>query len=186
MGLSPRVRGNQGFCRRERADKRSIPACAGEPRSHYRRNHVHPVYPRVCGGTTLTMSEISAMTRPPGSIPACAGEPGRPFPPVLLREVYPRVCGGTNGMKERSGCFRGLSPRVRGNPVKDLAPKGRDRSIPACAGEPVALVILNPSGLVYPRVCGGTVSATATRFSIAGLSPRVRGNLFTRWSRISV
>ena len=111
-GLSPRVRGNPGapvpvaFC------IRSIPACAGEPGSKMRRPRCTEVYPRVCGGTTLRLSEVSdemgLSPRVRGnrhraaidhllerSIPACAGEPqtytGREHP----CPVYPRVCGGT-------------------------------------------------------------------------------------------
>ena len=54
------------------------------------------------------------------------------------------------------------------------------RSIPACAGEPLT----SSAGLtwkpVYPRVCGGTASATPGMVSGGGLSPRVRGNLCLR------
>ena len=52
--------------------------------------------------------------------------------------------------------MRGLSPRVRGNPEPRTAHPGRTRSIPACAGEPVAR---RPPPSYGP-----------------GLSPRVRGN----------
>ena len=45
--------------------RRSIPACAGEP-----RQGAIEVYPRVCGGSTS-------------------------WPCTRRREVYPRVCGGT-------------------------------------------------------------------------------------------
>ena len=50
-------------------------------------------------------------------------------------------------------------------------------SIPACAGEPVSVSVASGSMMVYPRVCGGTVSATCGRKRRIGLSPRVRGNL---------
>ena len=30
---------------------------------------------------------------------------------------------------------------------------------------------------VYPRVCGGTSPAAGQKYDVAGLSPRVRGNL---------
>ena len=51
------------------------------------------------------------------------------------------------------------------------------RSIPACAGEPPSRVSLTCWTTVYPRVCGGTVSAVSSFSTLAGLSPRVRGNL---------
>ena len=49
-------------------------------------------------------------------------------------------------------------------------------SIPACAGEPVAVPAWpRPSG-VYPRVCGGTEWSLVNTAFRWGLSPRVRGN----------
>ena len=89
---------------------------------------------------------------------------------------YPRVCGGTGICRPSRGTFRGLSPRVRGNPGQ--APGGgiRAGTIPACAGEPPTRCACRISDRDYPRVCGGTFSSRE-RFSLApGLSPRVRGN----------
>ena len=51
-----------------------------------------------------------------------------------------------------------------------------NRSIPACAGEPIWQRIRTALGEVYPRVCGGTCSGYRRRTSYMGLSPRVRGN----------
>ena len=72
----------------------------------------------------------------------------------------------------------GLSPRVRGNHLHAiiLVPKGR--SIPASAGEPIAMESLKWSIKVYPRECGGTWDYMRYPGSVMGLSPRVRGNLF--------
>ena len=50
-GLSPRVRGNQGYTAVFHAPSRSIPACAGEPPPAIVSLPVNEVYPRVCGGT---------------------------------------------------------------------------------------------------------------------------------------
>ena len=52
----------------------------------------------------------------------------------------------------------------------------RDRSIPACAGEPGYPPKGRTKETVYPRVCGGTSKARARGRYISGLSPRVRGN----------
>ena len=58
LGLSPRVRGNRlvriELCRH----RRSIPACAGEPRPENSAPARHPVYPRVCGGTRRRSSNV--------------------------------------------------------------------------------------------------------------------------------
>ena len=76
-----------------------------------------------------------------------------------------------------SFCVSGLSPRVRGNLVSPLPQLLFVGSIPACAGEPIVLAVFQAEATVYPRVCGGTASTTMTAVPIAGLSPRVRGNL---------
>ena len=165
VGLSPRVRGNQLHASRHWGSPRSIPACAGEPYATWWRAGRHPVYPRVCGGTSswsigmLWKTGLSPRVRGNpvgaaggvsvvGSIPACAGEPKRRSLPASAARVYPRVCGGTR----TPGAVRppplGLSPRVRGN--------REDR--------------------VYPRVCGGTDGTHGISVYIIGLSPRVRGN----------
>ena len=51
---------------------------------------------------------------------------------------------------------QGLSPRVRGNPGVNQVQVGDLRSIPACAGEPQAVMLALAVVMVYPRVCGGT------------------------------
>ena len=74
---------------------------------------------------------------------------------------------------------RGLSPRVRGNQSQGQGRVAGAGSIPACAGEPAALIAGPGPFRVYPRVCGGTATAVAVRQPLAGLSPRVRGNRAT-------
>ena len=91
-------------------------------------------------------------------------------------KVYPRVCGGTSIWTFSRDNLRGLSPRVRGNPVGRLHEYYSQRSIPACAGEPVAHTCALCSSTVYPRVCGGTACTPPYSFPESGLSPRVRGN----------
>ena len=128
--------------------------------------------PRVRGNRLVLEQDVAAER----SIPACAGEPAGCQLRQLPQKVYPRVCGGT-------GCFsfdleqrNGLSPRVRGNRSGSDTHIGDVGSIPACAGEPVAVGGALGSGAVYPRVCGGTVASMAASVAVAGLSPRVRGN----------
>ena len=151
-GLSPRVRGN----RRNKIDNRhrfrSIPACAGEPLEG-------------CQGALGARS-----------IPACAGEPPRVFAVWTLTAVYPRVCGGTAAGSGRPAMLNGLSPRVRGNLLTVSISDLYERSIPACAGEPVLRSVSAIPSKVYPRVCGGTPATSAPGNDRRGLSPRVRGN----------
>ena len=77
-------------------------------------------------------------------------------------------------------CLYGLSPRVRGNQPQRPDIQASERSIPACAGEPLLVKVFNAGDLVYPRVCGGTETNPAERPSSRGLSPRVRGNPYGR------
>ena len=111
-GLSPRVRGNPARGRASTPGLRSIPACAGEPKSYVKERQQATVYPRVCGGTLgrsdrlLFWEGLSPRVRgnlagqdvgcdDPRSIPACAGEPTLGIPSANRPAVYPRVCGGT-------------------------------------------------------------------------------------------
>ena len=91
-GLSPRVRGNHRLGLNGRKPRRSIPACAGEPRPPRSSSRATRVYPRVCGGTALLHAERVFRG---GSIPACAGEPLQYEVGLNRSTVYPRVCGGT-------------------------------------------------------------------------------------------
>ena len=51
----------------------------------------------------------------------------------------------------------GLSPRVRGNQQQQRQQALSERSIPACAGEPLTWTAVTGATRVYPRVCGGTI-----------------------------
>ena len=174
---------------------RSIPACAGEPPDPVFEEIPALVYPRVCGGTPWAMYEAAKMQglspRVRGnptaavrrafqarSIPACAGEPTAELAELVDQRVYPRVCGGTVVSDTPISTARGLSPRVRGNLDHRERHDPTGRSIPACAGEPERPFRIHPVDGVYPRVCGGTPFAGPPIVASAGLSPRVRGNLF--------
>ena len=193
QGLSPRVRGNRHRRQRNDLQRRSIPACAGEPYPAYGRPQPVQVYPRVCGGTHQVNGRggahqgLSPRVRGnrynhqvpcarKGSIPACAGEPRNVKVCVPVVPVYPRVCGGTRPAFPFPFPFPGLSPRVRGNPSRPSGIISRQWSIPACAGEPDCDGGDDGDAGVYPRVCGGTVRRAWRRCCRIGLSPRVRGN----------
>ena len=192
-GLSPRVRGNPSRFTNVPLWLRSIPACAGEPLRHGRPDLLDAVYPRVCGGTEMALLKLGRdcglSPRVRGnllgaglggafyrSIPACAGEPGMVAATWNSITVYPRVCGGTVGVSRWMSRETGLSPRVRGNRRGPTRRQGGQRSIPACAGEPVNTPGETPSIWVYPRVCGGTKPPNRPVARATGLSPRVRGN----------
>ena len=177
VGLSPRVRGNPINPQPAGSFDRSIPACAGEPRSIRSVTLLSTVYPRVCGGTDvwgcgiMRLLGLSPRVRgnPPDSphdierfrsIPACAGEPPSIRTACFRLRVYPRVCGGTLPGLNANRLEEGLSPRVRGNPFDTSLDLGYYRSIPACAGEPDLSDCRIQPLPVYPRVCGGTLTST--------------------------
>ena len=187
------MRGNLIGTANVRYALRSIPAYAGEPKPAVILSGLSQVYPRVCGGTTawvdntlnfrglsprmrgnqLAGSAPAAWRR---SIPAYAGEPWGQKGIPRIGGVYPRVCGGTKRGPD-AGCGDvGLSPRMRGNLVNFLAGVGRQRSIPAYAGEPTEIETRLAGLKVYPRVCGGTPAGVSQMATAGGLSPRMRGN----------
>ena len=192
-GLSPRVRGNHERRVHLAALDRSIPAGAGEPLPRGGARGAEQVYPRGCGGTTLALSSSLGL---PGlsprvrgnqapalrrvvvarSIPAGAGEPPGSGGRKSRCGVYPRGCGGTAWVATSVFTSWGLSPRVRGNPLKCVHSCVMRGSIPAGAGEPLPLTSVRTDTTVYPRGCGGTTSARWTTCTLRGLSPRVRGN----------
>ena len=73
----------------------------------------------------------------------------------------------------------GLSPRLRGNPNKEVAENLNRGSIPAPAGEPPSPTTPSTRSSVYPRACGGTSTAARASAWAWGLSPRLRGNRST-------
>ena len=173
-GLSPRVRGNPAPRTGLDGTRRSIPACAGEPKRGGSRIRSGRVYPRVCGGTIhLTVRAVVGGGLSPrvrgnlgslpkrlkdiGSIPACAGEPAGGADHGQGQKVYPRVCGGTTSESTTQLRQLGLSPRVRGNPYRLHSSGQTTWSIPACAGEPRYAMTGIAMTKVYPRVCGGTL-----------------------------
>ena len=192
-GLSPRVRGNRHSSKARRSTTGTIPACAGEPPLAMYAPDRYRDYPRVCGGTVPPADDrqhdmgLSPRVRgnhgecrrhPPvlRTIPACAGEPPASSTGKVAKWDYPRVCGGTCALMLGSDILTGLSPRVRGNPVRQALASAPDRTIPACAGEPLTAPLREGVCQDYPRVCGGTMGAADVTSPATGLSPRVRGN----------
>ena len=96
--------------------------------------------------------------------------------PYYTELVYPRVCGGAVSSQTSDRSTSGLSPRVRGSRRRHRRGLAGIRSIPACAGEPIATGRSIPAGRVYPRVCGGAQRSGVWYYSVGGLSPRVRGS----------
>ena len=87
------------------------------------------------------------------------------------------MCGGAAADRGAGYVGPGLSPRVRGSLPYHPSRPCLCRSIPACAGEPLFLLLATLLNTVYPRVCGGAFGAPFCIQLSGGLSPRVRGSL---------
>ena len=137
-GLSPRLRGNLHHADKVTPEVRSIPAPAGEPTPAGVARFTGKVYPRACGGTCRMSTKRWRMQdwglsprlrgnraevrqrQPPGRkvYPRACGGTDRATFPWALRKVYPRACGGTSRSNFSLNSASGLSPRLRGNPLR--------------------------------------------------------------------
>ena len=191
-GLSPRGRGKRLLSRRPFQPRRSIPAWAGETTRTARHRRRRMVYPRVGGGNpkrfVLQVKSVGLSPRGRGkllhfallllglrSIPAWAGETIRGLSKCRCTRVYPRVGGGNAGDAKKWRLPRGLSPRGRGKPAQGTRAVRQLRSIPAWAGETVAVEAFYFEIKVYPRVGGGNNPPAVRARRRRGLSPRGRG-----------
>ena len=89
--------------------------------------------------------------------------------------VHPRVCGEPAGSGPVNRPWMGPSPRVRGTRPCRPSARARRRSIPACAGNPIAPASPCSADGVHPRVCGEPDRCGFLAQIGPGPSPRVRG-----------
>ncbi len=89
--------------------------------------------------------------------------------------IYPRMCGAWGRATRPSMPNFDLSPRVRGVVSLAVLRKSLNRSIPACAGRGVRVMLRPPSIAIYPRVCGAWGGSVTPSVIASDLSPRVRG-----------
>ncbi len=171
----------------------SIPACAGEPdRERQRLDHAR-VHPRLRGGAEARhgVSRAHQGPSPPArgsrelialvvelvrSIPACAGEPRCHRRAHADPRVHPRLRGGAGGTTAARRPATGPSPPARGSRDDAAEDRGRQRSIPACAGEPPARRFFLARVEVHPRLRGGAYSIMDARTEAKGPSPPARGS----------
>ena len=191
-GSSPRVRGKRHAGHALPLGFRIIPACAGQTDNDYDYRHCFSDHPRVCGANR---DLLDAWVRHSGSsprvrgklehgiklipskriIPACAGQTdtGQPRSPSIAD--HPRVCGANGPPPPGPHEDLGSSPRVRGKlPVGPLG-LGRDRIIPACAGQTCPRWRWSRIRADHPRVCGANRCSRCRPCTGRGSSPRVRG-----------
>ncbi len=192
-GRSPRLRGNLAEWVVNAFGTRSIPALTGKPSAASASSRSVTVYPRAYGETQepgpnqLRMTGLSPRLRgnrrarspgspERGSIPALTGKPGDRSRQRDRPRVYPRAYGETLVRYLLPRGYRGLSPRLRGNPARRATILPIEGSIPALTGKPAPLIDVARSSTVYPRAYGETSLSHCATAPRTGLSPRLRGN----------
>ena len=108
-------------------------------------------------------------------IPACAGNASGLAAHRCSGTVHPRMCGERIVEAIASAILNGSSPHVRGTPGAARHGHGRDRFIPACAGNAWLARSSAPVATVHPRMCGERVVLIHKQHLLAGSSPHVRG-----------
>ena len=129
--------------------------------------------PRLRGNRGIVTQRMTAI----GSIPALTGKPTGASSPRRWSAVYPRAYGETAFGRREMETDQGLSPRLRGNPPRELWPQTTDGSIPALTGKPHGGGSGERRHRVYPRAYGETRPPESVTQTSRGLSPRLRGNL---------
>ena len=145
-GPSPRVRGSLGRDAGARADRGSIPACAGKPSSTPAQSVAAQVHPRVCGE-----APASAALPPSRRVhPRVCGEAKPKVKHRYMPRGPSRVCGEATAGSRGSGRWNGPSPRVRGSLREPSRSAPRDRSIPRVRGSLCQITDGNPARFNCP------------------------------------
>ena len=191
-GSSPHARGTLLHGEVIELVERFIPACAGN--AHRPRPAPPPrsVHPRMRGERSSLWKALSrtqgssphARGTPGGAslaadgmrfIPACAGNAVLAMVQDIEEAVHPRMRG------ERLPCqllplkAGGSSPHARGTHGHAARDGGRDRFIPACAGNACGRSVPSWQGTVHPRMRGERLGVDVLRKPVYGSSPHARG-----------
>jgi len=171
-GSSPRLRGTVISGRWRRFLVRFIPASAGN-------GHATTASGCLSIGSSPRLRGTDAPAEPsadaPRFIPASAGNgmvTDTPPPPM---PVHPRVCGERLLLALLGGEDVGSSPRLRGTAALPKCCRGRNRFIPASAGNGLDAAPAPSNVSVHPRVCGERPGIAGCGGSNVGSSPRLRG-----------
>ncbi len=151
-GSSPRVRGKPASPSPTSSTRRIIPARAGQTCVRTRDGVPSSDHPRACGANLVGNSFISGYTgsspRVRGKlaaeclhvlreriIPARAGQTWLVLLVMVVSPDHPRACGANIEAQQERELRAGSSPRVRGKPHQHQRDAGRNRIIPARAGQ---------------------------------------------------
>ena len=173
-GSSPRVRGTLWIAPEGEAQRRFIPAGAGNTCFRPSTARTSPVHPRGCGEHDLGGCPGGPDVR---FIPAGAGNTRGRWRCRSQLPVHPRGCGEHAQVGDGALATGGSSPRVRGTHRRRGGRGGQGRFIPAGAGNTSTVNLTVLAVAVHPRGCGEHVAELKADETRAGSSPRVRGTL---------
>ncbi len=192
LGSSPQARGTRATHPARPAQRRLIPAGAGNtprhaamlrfPAAHPRRRGEHRFsccrLHRCCGSSPQARGTLGSGTGSPGRrrlIPAGAGNTCKSMARTAAPTAHPRRRGEHPSCVHMCSSAVGSSPQARGTPGQAATARGCSRLIPAGAGNtrrPTARPACNPA---HPRRRGEHLGLIADPFNNAGSSPQARG-----------
>ena len=194
------MRGALLLYRCEGLNLRIIPADAGSTHSILISDRMARDHPRGCGEHMLTRRIVDLYqgssprmrgAQPAwwlclqywGIIPADAGSTCADTYSVSVSGDHPRGCGEHEPFANRSSCWPGSSPRMRGAHIGRPFFVRTGRIIPADAGSTLAWMGGHHDMADHPRGCGEHADAGIYTVSVWGSSPRMRGARTRNWWR---
>ncbi len=175
------------------AERRFIPARAGNTIVKSPLDRLHAVHPRACGehdvcsrasnwaagssprvrGTRGSQRDVGVGRR---FIPARAGNTRSPSRARPAQSVHPRACGEHRLTAGQPRLVHGSSPRVRGTRFFAQTKRAAKRFIPARAGNTVSTPSTSNSPPVHPRACGEHFARLDQRQALDRFIPARAGN----------
>ncbi len=197
FGSSPRGRGTRRDAHCHPQAGRVIPAWAGNTMIAHFSAQRPTGHPRVGGEHYLKFTHLHLLfgSSPRGRgtlssqavwigfrrvIPAWAGNTRRQLHRPWRSTGHPRVGGEHTDKGVASISYAGSSPRGRGTPVDDTGQVGKQRVIPAWAGNTGLRATFPTAASGHPRVGGEHKGWLPLATTPRGSSPRGRGTHFDR------
>ncbi len=195
VGSSPHARGTRHLLRRKEAQRRIIPACAGNAARPSGAGPAASDHPRMRGeradgargddrragsspharGTRVVSLKPRRIGR---IIPACAGNACPCTRRRRARTDHPRMRGERTTASSRRAGVVGSSPHARGTRGQSWWSTRSRRIIPACAGNAVHSMPRWESRTDHPRMRGERVEMQNRPNYLGGSSPHARGTHF--------
>ena len=176
-GIIPAGAGRRRPCAPSRPSTRDHPRGCGE------KAILVPRLFLMAGSSPRVRGEVAAIAKAEahrGIIPAGAGRSPLCFARWRRCGDHPRGCGEKASARAAKSRSSGSSPRVRGEEHKQNHPYARPGIIPAGAGRRFTAVGVPVAEWDHPRGCGEKEGKVRGDGELAGSSPRVRGEAYSK------